>query len=94
MLMSEHCSFLYSVARPYSSTIGAQVMSLWPFKQIILRSGLAKPSASADVCQLQPEYIFHFGDATEIRRVLGMTNRLTGWGISSLTTHPCRVNFL
>ncbi|EIE20745.1 hypothetical protein COCSUDRAFT_57309 [Coccomyxa subellipsoidea C-169] len=61
------------------SLVESVVMRIWPFKQMILRSGLTKPTAPAEACQLQPEHIFHFGDATEIRRVLGMTNRLTGY---------------
>lgn len=64
-----------------------QVMSVWPFKQMILRSGLTKPAAPSEACQLQAEHIFHFGDATEIRRVLGMTNRLTGCAFSE-SLHP------
>ncbi|KAK9901658.1 hypothetical protein WJX75_007088 [Coccomyxa subellipsoidea] len=61
------------------SLVESVVMSVWPFKQMILRSGLTKPAAPSEACQLQAEHIFHFGDATEIRRVLGMTNRLTGY---------------
>lgn len=58
-------------------------MSLWPFRQIILRSGAAQskqalPDKALGGQQLRSEGIFHFGDATEIRRCLGMTNRLTG----------------
>ncbi|BDA42262.1 hypothetical protein COCOBI_03-1490 [Coccomyxa sp. Obi] len=61
------------------SLVESPVMSIWPFKQMILRSGVTGPAAPSEVCLLQREPIFHFGDATEIRRALGMTNRLTGY---------------
>ena len=51
-------------------------MSWWPFRNIILRSGLRQQQSPA--AGLHPHCLFHFGDATEIRRALGMTNRLTG----------------
>lgn len=55
-------------------------MSLWPFKQMIIKSGAKQQlqSLAPSESSLKPESLFSFGDATEIRRSLRMTNRLTG----------------
>lgn len=55
-------------------------MSLWPFKQMIIKSGAKQQQAAlaSSDSLLKPESLFSFGDATEIRRTLQMTNRLTG----------------
>ena len=66
------------------STPALQVMSLWPFRQMILRGGQRQQQEVQS--GLQPHALFQFGDATEIRRVLGMTNRLTGCAAQSCAT--------
>lgn len=53
-----------------------QVMSVWPFKSAILRSG----SKGSDKYQVPVSYLFHFGNTDDLRTVLFMTNRLTGCG--------------
>ena len=44
----------------------------------------AKPAGASGDCSapLQTDYIFHFGDTTEIRKALEMPNRLTGYAMS------------
>ena len=69
-------------------TCWPQVMSWWPFRQIILRSGLRQQQSPAT--GLHPHCLFHFGDATEMRRALGMTNRLTGCA-ALCGLHLCRM---
>lgn len=61
--------------------LAVQIMSLWPFKQMIIKSGAKQQLQSLAPSRealLKPESLFSFGDATEIRRTLRMTNRLTG----------------
>ncbi len=62
------------------SAAHVQVMSFWPFKQMIIKSGAQQQlqSLASAESALRPEPLFSFGDATEIRRALHMTNRLTG----------------
>ena len=62
------------------SVLHVQVMSFWPFKQMIIKSGAQQQlqSLAPGESALKPEPLFSFGDATEIRRALHMTNRLTG----------------
>lgn len=62
------------------SAAHVQVMSFWPFKQMIIKSGAQQQLQSLASAEgaLRPEPLFSFGDATEIRRALHMTNRLTG----------------
>ena len=86
-----HCAFFHSAVRHSAictarlapgallfipSAVSMQVMSLWPFRQMILRGGQRQQEAFST--GLRPHALFQFGDATDIRRVLGMTNRLTG----------------
>ncbi|KAL0043368.1 hypothetical protein WJX79_002815 [Trebouxia sp. C0005] len=84
------------------SFVESAVMSVWPFKQIILRAQLSKapipspkqatlsPAAhashagsstpgSAKTSTMQTDFLFHFGDTTQIRKALEMPNRLTGY---------------
>ena len=67
-----------------SGTLLMQVMSFWPFKQMIIKSGAQQQqhSLAPEQAGLQPEPLFSFGDATEIRKALNMTNRLTGYTCS------------
>ena len=51
-----------------------QVMTWWPFKNLIL-SGR---SAQAEASSLKPIYLFGFGDAQDYFDTLGLSNRLTG----------------
>lgn len=59
---------------------------MWPFRGMFLRNAAAPirqaaaaaGGAEAADAALQPEPLFHFGDATGLRRALNMTNRLTG----------------
>ena len=57
------------------------MMSFWPFKQMIIKSGTQQQqhSLAPEQAGLQLEPLFSFGDATEIRKALNMTNRLTGY---------------
>ena len=34
---------------------------------------------AANLGRMQTDYLFHFGDTTEVRKALEMPNRLTGW---------------
>ena len=51
-------------------------MSVWPFKQAILKGG----SKGAEKYQqrLPVSFLFHFGNTDKLRETLLMTNRLTG----------------
>ncbi|CAK0787681.1 hypothetical protein CVIRNUC_010903 [Coccomyxa viridis] len=63
------------------SLVESVVMSFWPFKQMIIKSGAQQQqqSRTPEQAGLQPQPLFSFGDATEIRKALDMTNRLTGY---------------
>ena len=49
-------------------------MSLWPFRQLLLREG----GRSQGKYSMPATYLYYFGDTEELRRTLGLTNRLTG----------------
>ncbi|GAB4821697.1 hypothetical protein N2152v2_008743 [Parachlorella kessleri] len=57
------------------SLVESVVMSVWPFKQAILRGG----SKGQGKYQLPVEYLYHFGETEALRAALHMTNRLTGY---------------
>ena len=65
-----------------------QVMSLWPFRSMILRApgrGRSTGPSQPGSGELAPQYLFSFGDAEPLRRPLGMTNRLTGCAAPAFT---------
>ena len=72
---------VYKLKDCSSRILRMQVMSFWPFKQMIIKSGAQQQqqSRAPEQAGLQPEPLFSFGDATEIRKALDMTNRLTGY---------------
>ena len=55
-----------------------QVMSVWPFRSLILRSRRSTLPSDAPPGAAPTEYLFSFGDAESLCRDLGMTNRLSG----------------
>ncbi|KAK9818253.1 hypothetical protein WJX72_009658 [[Myrmecia] bisecta] len=62
------------------SLVESKVMSLWPFRQMIVSAGSKPSGASAeDAAQMPTTYLFHFGDTEVLRQALQMTNRLTGY---------------
>ena len=54
--------------------IESTLMSLWPFKALLLRGGAASEARYA----LPSTQLFHFGNTDDLRKALHMTNRLTG----------------
>lgn len=50
-------------------------MSMWPFKQLLLRGN----AASAGKYALPVRHLTHFGDMQGLREALHLTNLLTGW---------------
>lgn len=58
------------------SIVDSKVMSIWPFKSLLLReSRTAKRPGYA----MHPKILTYFGDSDEIRRRLGLANKLTGY---------------
>ena len=51
-----------------------QVMRMWPFKQLLLRSGAGAAAKYALPCR----HLHHFGDMQALRQALQLTNLLTG----------------
>mmetsp|Transcript_16180 Transcript_16180/g.45087 ORF Transcript_16180/g.45087 Transcript_16180/m.45087 type:complete len:279 (+) Transcript_16180:129-965(+) len=60
------------------SLVDSSVMGMWPFRQMILRGG-ALASAAAPKPALPTTTVFHFGDTRSARKMLGITNLLTGY---------------
>lgn len=55
-----------------------QVMSVWPFSSMILRSSLKTAELPDASPALQPRHLFHFGVADAFKKELGLVNQLTG----------------
>ena len=54
----------------------AQVMRMWPFRSLIVRSGASQEAKST---VMQPCQAFYFGDTEHIMQAARMSNRLTGY---------------
>ena len=64
------------------SFVESAVMTAWPFKQMILRAQLRRQEQQTPSDQLVPvEFLFHFGEAKPLRKVLDMSNTLTGYAV-------------
>lgn len=57
--------------------IESSLMSMFPFRSMMLRSAAA--AASASQLPLKPRHLFHFGSTDGIRSQLFMANKLTGY---------------
>ena len=55
-----------------------QVMSVWPFRSLILRGRRSTLPSEAPPGAAPTDYLFSFGSADSLCRDLGMTNRLSG----------------
>jgi mitochondrial ATPase complex subunit ATP10 len=51
------------------------IMGLWPFRKAIMAAG----TGSQDKYGMPAQYLYYFGGTDDIRAVLGMKNRLTGY---------------
>ena len=78
VMMLQHTCVRCGTCRQVGRT--PQVMSVWPFRSLILRG--RRSTLPTDVPPGAPptEYLFSFGDSEPLRRALGMTNRLSGCG--------------
>ena len=64
------------------SFVESVVMTVWPFKQMILRAQLRRQQKQTHTDQQVPvEFLFHFGEAKPLRQALGMSNTLTGYAV-------------
>jgi hypothetical protein len=66
----------------FQLTYVVQVMSLPPFRRMIRQGASSRPEdvdSLGVAVALPPEFVYYFGDCTEWRRAMQMTNRLTGY---------------
>ncbi|KAK9787120.1 hypothetical protein WJX73_008776 [Symbiochloris irregularis] len=63
------------------SLIESAVMRMWPFSSLITKAPRKYTWSTEDAppAALQPEYLFHFGEAQELKKALNMKNQLTGY---------------
>lgn len=72
---SEHFQGRSGVALYELAIVEGMVLRMWPFKQLLLRSGAGAAAKYALPCR----HLHHFGDMQALRQALQLTNLLTGY---------------